>query len=157
MGDKTEETAVIEPTLHPVVELLLARMKSNPDEFEPKGWRWTKLMESSGNYFTEEEHAALREGQRQVSMSALHVAVMNELLRAPEEEVDERLCAQGAPISSQYYQNAISAQQLQAYQQLQQLQSYNNAISVQHHDTHNAYQRNVPVNNSPPPKRWGFF
>jgi len=157
MGDQKEETAVVEPTLHPVVELLLARMKSNPDEFAPKGWRWTKFMESSDNYFTEEEHAALQEGQRQISMSALHVAVMNELLREPEEEADERLCAQGAPTPSQHYQNAISAQQLQAYQQLQQLQSYNNAISVQNLQSARTPYASATPAGSPPPKRWGLF
>lgn len=84
MVDK-EETAIVEPTLHPAVELLLARMKSNPDEFYPKGWRWQKLIVEYSGYFTAAEHVAINEGQREIAIGAFHVAVMNELLREPEE------------------------------------------------------------------------
>lgn len=83
--EETQTTAVVEPTVHPAIELLLARMKSNPDEFYPKGHRWHKLIGEYSGHFTEAEHVAINEGLREIAMDAFHVAVMNELLCDPEE------------------------------------------------------------------------
>ena len=114
MVDKQEEkqaTAVVEPTLHPAVELLLARMKSNPDEFYPKGHRWQKLIAEYSGYLTEAEHVALNEGQREIAVGAFHVAVMNELLCEPEEEMTQTSgnvrVGVGGP--SSYYNNVATS------------------------------------------------
>ena len=57
---------------HPLVELLLARMKSHPEEFEgdmgydvyesrnrPTGWRWAQVLHRMKDYLTPEEEVAV--------------------------------------------------------------------------------------------------
>jgi hypothetical protein len=86
MVDKTEIT---EPTLHPGVELLLARMKSNPEEFYNASGnygRWSRIMNAHIADLTDEERDACELGLRRIKMDKFHKDVMNELLRDPKEE-----------------------------------------------------------------------
>jgi len=176
-----EEVAVVEPTLHPAVELLLARMKSNPDEFVPKGWRWRPLMDSYATHLTEEEHAALREGHRAVAMDAFHVAVMNELLRDPEAEAkaemarvtSNTIAVPSSFITPRTHNTAIGINRLGQQQNsagamtAQQIQAYNDMLRNQY--LQGATQSAYPTTNTTPApsptaagvttttKRWGLF
>ena len=157
MVDKETQTAAGEPTFHPAVELLLARMKSNPDEFAPKGYRWNKLVESNAHNFTEEEHVAMNAGRREIAMNAFHVAVMNELLREPGEEKDVII----PTITNGYYTTGANVAigttgAGGGVMTAHQTQGYNDLMRSQYP---NAYPQPVPAttNGLPPPKRWGLF
>jgi len=98
---------------HPLVELMLARMKSHPEEFEggdgevydyidpPAGERWRPILLQMKGHTTPEEEAALHGALRVIRMDALHHQAMDELLngeerrrKAKEEEEKYRQQAQ---------------------------------------------------------------
>ena len=76
--------------LHPVVELLLARMKSHPEEFcgaydgygsEGPHTRWSKWLRQLREHTTTEEQALLDVSVREVRMVRIYHEVMQELLK----------------------------------------------------------------------------
>lgn len=75
--------------LHPVVELLVARMETNPEEFERGMSRWNWMLEGVMTNCSEEERAALHAGLRPIRLQQLHEDVLDELLNGPERRAQE--------------------------------------------------------------------
>jgi hypothetical protein len=81
-----------EDKFHPVVKLLLSRMRSRPDEFScisddyyhgqrgPEA-RWNTFIYQLQAYMTRTERAALNNGVREIRMMKIQHDVMQELLR----------------------------------------------------------------------------
>lgn len=77
--------------MHDVVELLLARMESNPDEFAAdisvdgsradRWWQVIRLILDSG---TKEEKDAVNQGIRKIKLQRAHEMMMDELLNGDE-------------------------------------------------------------------------
>ena len=73
--------------IHPVVELLVARMESHPEEFEPNGGgRWAEWLDRLIPFVTEEERVMLRGHM----MQEIHEEVMDELLNGDERRAEEQ-------------------------------------------------------------------
>lgn len=75
--------------LHGVVELLLARMESHPEEFERGTSRWNWMLEGVLTHCSEEERAALHAGLRPIRLQQLHEDVMDELLNGEDRRRKE--------------------------------------------------------------------
>ena len=71
--------------LHPVVELLIKRMESNPEEFKKGDWMWVDRY--TPRHFTPVEATAFNEALRKLHMDELHERVMKQIL-APEQPDD---------------------------------------------------------------------
>jgi hypothetical protein len=106
--------------IHPVVELLAARMESNPEEFgADEIGRWDVWMTQMEGLLTEEEKLLLRVPM----MQSIHEEVLDELLNGPDKrrkEAEEReLILKSALAQQQAVQQKLAAQQqqLQGYQQ----------------------------------------
>lgn len=93
-------------TLHPVVELLLARMESHPEEFT-QGTRWSEYMKRATTFGTPHEQATLKEKLRVLQMDKTHVDMMDELLNGEEHQKKQKeLEAQQALHDAQRYADA---------------------------------------------------
>lgn len=72
--------------IHPVVELLAARMESHPEEFGEDGsGRWAEWLDQLIPFVTEEERVMLRKPMVQT----IHEDVLDELLNGPERRAEE--------------------------------------------------------------------
>jgi hypothetical protein len=65
---------------HEVVKLLVARMESNPEEFNDDGGRWAQWLDELIPFVTEEERLMLRKPM----MQSIHEEVMDELCNGEE-------------------------------------------------------------------------
>jgi hypothetical protein len=65
---------------HPFLTLVLARMKTNPEEFNPDNSQWRVILDQSIRYLTAGEKAALRDAEREIALDHLHKKVMKKLL-----------------------------------------------------------------------------
>lgn len=73
--------------VHPVVELLAARMESHPEEFGPnRGGRWAEWLDQLIPFVTEAERVMLRGPM----MQDIHEEVLDELLNGDERRAQER-------------------------------------------------------------------
>lgn len=127
MSDETE--------IHEVVQLLLARMESHPEEFDyrragddaPKTtdpYRWDRFMQELETVATDEEWSAIRAGIRKLRMEGLHAAVIDELVNGDERREKERLEREAGEQRWKLQQQQILAQQLALYN------GYGNAASA---------------------------
>jgi hypothetical protein len=66
------------------VELLLARMDSNPEEFS-EGGRWERLIARNRAFLPMEDQMALTDKINTLRLEAFHKEVMSELLAEPRE------------------------------------------------------------------------
>jgi hypothetical protein len=86
--------------LHPVIQLLLKRMESHPEEFECKGYgRWQYALEIIENYGSTEDVAVLRDAMRSIRLEEAHVWALEELCNGEErrrQHQDEILRYEGA-------------------------------------------------------------
>ena len=92
------------------IEILLARMESNPDEFMGVGNKWLKLMESYEDYMVEEERKALYAKYSTLHMDKFTEHVMKKLL----EEQQEKSNRFGEAYQQQYANAMNAAQQRSA-------------------------------------------
>lgn len=72
---------------HPVVDLLLARMDSHPEEFMPPGirgnhgqGRMRNILESVQRFLTPQEKAALKAKERETSLNLIHIAALKQIV-----------------------------------------------------------------------------
>lgn len=66
------------------VELLLARMDSNPEEFS-EGGRWERLIARNRAFLPMEDQMALTDKLNTLRLEVFHKEVMSELLAEPSE------------------------------------------------------------------------
>ena len=71
--------------IHPAVELLIKRMKSNPEEFMGNAWNWTLTY---AEHFTEEENNLIKAEHRKLRMEQLHTKIMKQLLDPQPQQPD---------------------------------------------------------------------
>jgi hypothetical protein len=73
---------------HDVVKLLLARMKSHPEEFRAKEGpyhdRWYSHINLIDSYGSEADKDAINAGIRDIRLGQIHEQVMEELCNGPE-------------------------------------------------------------------------
>jgi hypothetical protein len=72
--------------LHPVVDLMLARMESHPEEFSElfNGGRWYTIIMQILDWSSEKENEAIREKLRDIILDKAHADAMDELLNGEE-------------------------------------------------------------------------
>jgi hypothetical protein len=73
---------VKDPEVHPAIELLLARMESNPEEFIGGGG-WEKVINHYRRNFTEKEKELFFIKERELSMECFHQEIMRKMLSEP--------------------------------------------------------------------------
>ena len=101
---------------HPVVELLVARMESHPEEFRVADGRWAQWLDELIPFVTEAERLLLREPM----MQEIHERVMDELLngddrrRREEEETEyERQMVMQGKLAQQQMAQQMAQQKAQ--------------------------------------------
>ena len=146
MSEEPETTATtnnddIPEDFHPYVRLLIIRMRSHPEEFNPL------LAEPDPNkkdFMTYDEKQFVWREERKLVMDASHETLMRQIMKAnePEEDLNE----------------TTIAKQLQAWQQMNAMQSnsvlYNQnyvnqigaqAAGISYPSTYNAMQAQIPM------------
>ena len=99
--------------IHPVVELLAARMESNPEEFEDGlSHRWGVWMSRLAPFVTEAERVLLRGPV----MQDIHEEVLDELMNGPERRAEEQRKRDEEVQRHIAQQQAAQQHQLQRYQ-----------------------------------------
>jgi len=114
----------MEDDFHDVVNLLLKRMESHPEEFEVSSVeergvvsdhdRWWRVMDKVLDHGTDEEKAAVRAGLREIKLNAAHKIMMDELLNGDERR------AKRQEEEAEYERNLLLKQSLAHQQVLQQ-------------------------------------
>lgn len=89
------------------VQIILNRMKEQPQEFFGDGGRWNWIFkETLREVLTESEKAAIHEGLKQVRRTEITALAAATVLRANEENEDEERTDMGAytkaPVKSPY-------------------------------------------------------
>lgn len=99
--------------VHEVVELLVARMKSHPEEFRvadaPFHDRWYDHVNAIQAFGSEADKAAMAEGLRKIRLAETHERVMDELLNGEdrrrkeeeEREYERQMLRQGGLVQQQ--------------------------------------------------------
>jgi len=81
-----EVTGAAESGLHPLVDLMLARMQSHPEEFfGSKSGRWRNAMDAIRSHGTAEEQAKVDHAMSRVALDHYHAQAMQELLDPQED------------------------------------------------------------------------
>lgn len=75
--------------VHPLVELLLARMKSDPEEFKLSTSRWTWVLDKVLDNGSEAEIEAINQGLRPIRLDEAHEWMMDELLNGEDRRKEE--------------------------------------------------------------------
>lgn len=107
------------------IEILLARMESNPDEFMGVNNKWSNLIESHEDYMTDEDRKALFAKLHALRMDRFTEHVMKKLFEEKETE-QETMAAAKLHIQQQLQARQQQAQ-LAQQNALAQQQYYNNA------------------------------
>jgi hypothetical protein len=104
---------------HAVVQLLLKRMESHPEEFkcadDVHSDRWEEYVTGIEVHGNEADKAAIRAGMREIRLAEIHEQVMDELMNGPErraKEAEER----------EYERNLAKSLLLTKQQMMQQAQ-----------------------------------
>jgi len=80
----------MEDKLHPVVELLLARMKSHPGEFEQGETRWLYSLTDINEFGNDADKTAIHSALRDIRLAKTHEDVMDELCNGDERRRKQR-------------------------------------------------------------------
>lgn len=123
--------------MHKVVELILKRMESHPEEFVDA--RMKQMIEPYRQYLTTEEKEALKSKEREIHLDTLHVRVMKQILAEKEVAVDieaYRTAAQQQALMDKVaatkwnsLQNSLGQAQLQGPQQGVLAQTANGGVT----------------------------
>lgn len=95
--------------IHEVVKLLLARMKSHPEEFASGSSRWGWMVSDVMDHASDEERAALKEALRPIRLQEIHEHMMDELCNGDERRRKEQ--------EEQEYERKLMQQQMLAQAQ----------------------------------------
>ena len=108
--------------IHPVVELLAARMESHPEEFRiydnstlAIGGRWETWIAQIRPFMNEAEHKALFNTAKEAFLQRVHEEVLDELLNGPERRAEEER-KHREDLKHYSQQKSAVAQQLGQYQ-----------------------------------------
>lgn len=117
---------------HPLIELMLARMESHPEEFEAHHAtlhlsRWDTILREMQEHTTEEEKVAIAAKLRIIRMDTLHREAMDELLNGEERR---RKYAEDEAQYASTMQTATASGTLQTYNQLQNAYSNQSALGL---------------------------
>jgi hypothetical protein len=93
--------------MHPAIELLIARMQSNPEEFIRGEWE----MEE-GNcmaHANEEELAALKATRRTITLDGIHKLIMKHLLNPEQTDLfsPSDYAQKAQQLNTQQHQNSL--------------------------------------------------
>jgi hypothetical protein len=104
--------------VHPLVDLLLARMKSHPEEFKLSTSRWNWVLDKVLDNGSEAEIEAINQGLRPIRLDEAHEWMMDELLNGDERKRVELRSAERQrayytypdlkPFSSSHMSNTIT-------------------------------------------------
>jgi len=75
-----------EEKLHELVELIVARLTSHPEELK----KWKGLIDGNKQYFTKEENEALRVVEREAALGESHKHMMRTILQADEPKPEPK-------------------------------------------------------------------
>lgn len=131
--------------MHDVVNLLLKRMESHPEEFARGMSRWGWLVNDAMEHGSDEERAALKKGLRPILMQEIHEHVMDELLNGEERRRREM---EEAEYEKQLLQQAKTAKAvLLSQQQAQQVTgSFGKPLVSARHPTSSDMEKNGIMN-----------
>ena len=110
---------------HPYVRLLIIRMRSHPEDFNPL------LAEPDArkkDFMTGKESEFVWREERKLVMNASHETLMRQIMKANEPEED-----------------IIAAQKLNALQQMNAMQSNSALYNQNYPNTYNAMQAQIPM------------
>lgn len=71
--------------MHPVVELIIKRLASNPQEYD----EWRAQADRIGMYTTKKEKAAIKHALREAVLGEAHASVMKRLLAEPKPKTED--------------------------------------------------------------------
>lgn len=128
--------------IHPVVELLAARMESNPEEFAPDGeGRWARWLDELIPFVTEAERVLLRGPM----MQTYHEEVLDELMNGLERRRKE---AEDHEYERNLSKSVLLTKKQMMQQQVQGLQNaYANAYDVDRDMYRNTPTGPIPIAN----------
>lgn len=116
--------------LHPVVQLLLKRMESHPEEFEDgitardtytsiKPSRWYHAIEAVKDHGTKADKAALNAALGKIYMDEAHRWTMDELCNGEERRRQSQVEAEAQKLKQYALQQRLAQTQINQYNQLQ--------------------------------------
>ena len=111
--------------IHPVVELLAARMETHPEEF--KSGRWAGWMTQMEGLLTEEERLLLR----RLEMQEIHEEVLDELLNGDQRRAERRaLEEKERELQMRRYQQQMQQVTMQQNAYANQAGAYQSALGI---------------------------
>lgn len=122
--------------IHPVVELLAARMESHPEEFRiydnstlAIGGRWETWISQIRPFMSEAEHEVLFGEAKKVFLQRVHEEVIDELLNGEERRAEEKRQREleRQRMMAQAQQNALKPGQ---YAQVPNLNALQNSLGI---------------------------
>jgi hypothetical protein len=120
-----------EQELHPVVQLMLKRMESHPEEFGdgpyPSGRRWDSVLNTIQAHGSDAECNAMADSMRVIRLEQAHVWALDELCNGEERRKEAERAEQEARVAAQgAYTQSLAKVSLSQYAQRHQ-----NAAAVQ--------------------------
>jgi hypothetical protein len=93
--------------MHPAIELLIARMQSNPEEFIRGEWEMEE--DNCMAHANEEELAALKATRRTITLDGIHKQIMNHLLNPVQLDLfsPNDYAQNTQQLNTQSYQNSL--------------------------------------------------
>ena len=106
MSDENTDTGTDAEEMHPAVLLILARMKSNPQEFKLP---FHEAHSSVWKFFNKAEKAAVSAADRELAMTKFHQSLMDRILKAndPDEGVALRATIPSSLITAKIQPQAM--------------------------------------------------
>ena len=101
---------------HPLVDLMLRRMQSHPEEFEDKHTRWDEALSAIDEYATSEQKARVSRALGDIMLDEAHRDALDELLNGEQRRAEIR-AEQAAKDAA--LQQAMQQAKQQMAQQLQ--------------------------------------
>jgi hypothetical protein len=113
-----------EQELHPVVQLMLKRMESHPEEFggEPytEGGRWGSVLITIQEHGSDAERNAMADSMRVIRLERAHVWALDELCNGEERRKEEERAEQEARVAQIAYTQSLGKISLSQYAQRHQ-------------------------------------
>jgi len=109
--------------IHPVVELLAARMETHPEEFPvnpngrlPIGGRWSPWLAQAEHLMNDAERTLIYDKAKSAIFQRIHEEVLDELLNGEQRRAEEK-AAHDAEMQRLIAQSQVNPQSVYSYQQ----------------------------------------